>query len=162
MGSTRDCAQDDRADEAYATALTCELPWPQKQPTFAARPEARIVDYYATLRLLEPRWGLDVKPAAFTVPRLVLVTIDSAALPDFVALRVALAADGHGEVLSDDRAGVDCLVAIARSTMLARLSVLAVMLAIRARFASSWPCVGLWPERAMLDFVGAEARLITG
>ena len=124
---------------------------------------ARIVDREATARLLEPWLGAGLNIDELPVPRLVIVTIDEANPPDFAALRAALGPDVPSASLDDHRTWVDRLVAMARTTVLIGIAVLALMLAatlLTVVFATRGAMAGNGHIIEVLHFVGAEARFI--
>ena len=124
---------------------------------------ATIVDRGATQRLLEPWLGAGFDLDELPVPRLVIVTIDPAAPPDFIALRAALAEAVPQAILDDHRTWVDRLVAMANTTVVIGVSVLALMLAatvLAIVFATRGAMAGNGHIIEVLHFVGAEARFI--
>jgi len=124
---------------------------------------ATIVDRGATQRLLEPWLGAGFDLDELPVPRLVIVTIDPAAPPDFIALRAALAETVPRAILDDHRTWVDRLVAMANTTVTIGASVLALMLAatvLAIVFATRGAMAGNGDIIEVLHFVGAEARFI--
>jgi cell division transport system permease protein len=124
---------------------------------------ATIVDRGATQRLLEPWLGAGFDLDELPVPRLVIVTIDPAAPPDFIALRAALAETVPRAILDDHRTWVDRLVAMANTTVTIGVSVLALMLAatvLAIVFATRGAMAGNGDIIEVLHFVGAEARFI--
>jgi cell division transport system permease protein len=124
---------------------------------------ATIVDRGATQRLLEPWLGAGFDLDELPVPRLVIVTIDPANPPDFIALRAALAEAVPRAILDDHRTWVDRLVAMANTTVTIGVSVLALMLAatvLAIVFATRGAMAGNGDIIEVLHFVGAEARFI--
>ena len=71
---------------------------------------AEIVDRSSTARLLEPWLGEGFDMDELPVPRLVIVTIDEAAPPDFAAMRQALAESVPSASLDDHRAWANRLI----------------------------------------------------
>ncbi len=127
--------------------------------------QAKIVDRAATARLLEPWLGPNLDIDALPVPRLVIVTIDRNAPPDFALLRDNLRVDGFGAELDDHRTWVDRLVAMAHSSILVGIGVLGLMLgatALSIVFATRGAMAGAGHVIEVLHFVGAEARFIAG
>src|SRR5690606_8547357 len=88
----------------------------------------RIVDRAATMRLLEPWLGSGFDIEQLPVPRLVIVTIDENAPPDFAAMRAAITTATPSATLDDHRTWVDRLVAMAHTTVTIGIAVLALML----------------------------------
>lgn len=127
--------------------------------------EATIVDREATARLLEPWLGSDLSLDDLPVPRLVIVTIDTAAPPDFEAMRAALEEQVPNASLDDHRTWVDRLVAMARTTVTIGLATLVLMLsatALTVIFATRGAMSGNGHVIEVLHFVGAEAGFIAG
>ena len=130
---------------------------------FAGVRSAAIVDREATIRLLEPWLGSGFDIDELPVPRLVIVTIDPVAPPDFTAMRTALAAEIPQAALDDHRTWVDRLIAMARTTVTIGVSVLALMLSatvLSVVFATRGAMAGNGHIIEVLHFVGAEARFI--
>jgi cell division transport system permease protein len=131
--------------------------------SFAGVRQATIVDRAATQRLLEPWLGAGLEIDELPVPRLIVVTIDPAAPPDFAAMRAALAETVPTAILDDHRTWVDRLVAMARTTVTIGLSVLVLMLSatvLTVVFATRGAMAGNGHIIEVLHFVGAEARFI--
>lgn len=131
--------------------------------SFSGVRAATIVDRGATQRLLEPWLGAGFDLDELPVPRLVIITIDPAGPPDFIALRAALADAVPQAVLDDHRTWVDRLVAMANTTVTIGVSVLALMLAatvLAIVFATRGAMAGNGDIIEVLHFVGAEARFI--
>ncbi|MGB8816933.1 MAG: ABC transporter permease [Rhizobiaceae bacterium] len=127
--------------------------------------DARIVDKEATSRLLEPWLGAGLDIDALPVPRLVIITIDPTSPPDFTALKSAVAAAVPQAMLEDHRNWVERLVAMARSTVVIGLGVLALVLtatALAVIFATRGAMAGNGHIIEVLHFVGAEGRFIAG
>jgi cell division transport system permease protein len=125
--------------------------------------DARIVDKEATARLLEPWLGAGLDIDALPVPRLVIVTIDPASPPDFAAMRAAVSNAVPQAVLEDHRNWVDRLVAMARTTVLIGVVVLALVLtatALAVVFATRGAMAGNGHIIEVLHFVGAEGTFI--
>jgi cell division transport system permease protein len=132
---------------------------------FAGVRSAAIVDREATVRLLEPWLGSGFDMDELPVPRLVIVTIDPDAPPDFSQMRAALATEVPRATLDDHRTWVDRLVAMARTTVTIGVAVLALMLSatvLTVVFATRGAMAGNGHIIEVLHFVGAEARFIAG
>jgi cell division transport system permease protein len=132
---------------------------------FAGVRSAMVVDRAATMRLLEPWLGAGFDIDELPVPRLVIVTIDPAAPPDFAAMRDALSGEVPQASLDDHRTWVDRLIAMANTTVTIGLAVLALMLAatvLSVIFATRGAMAGNGHIIEVLHFVGAEARFIAG
>jgi cell division transport system permease protein len=130
---------------------------------FAGVREARIVDEEATARLLEPWLGRGVDIGELPVPRLVIVTIDEGNPPDFAMMRELLAEAVPVATLDDHRTWVDRLIAMARTTVLIGMGVLALMLSatvLSVIFATRGAMAGNGHIIEVLHFIGAEAGFI--
>lgn len=130
---------------------------------FAGVRSASIVGQDATLRLLEPWLGTGFNLEELPVPRLVIVTIDPVAPPDFAALRSALAEAVPQASLDDHRTWVDRLIAMANTTVTIGVSVLILMLSattLAIVFATRGAMAGNGHIIEVLHFVGAEAGFI--
>ena len=130
---------------------------------FSGVRQATIVDRAATMRLLEPWLGSDIDLDELPVPRLVIVTIDPVAPPDFAAMRASLSEQVPQAMLDDHRTWVDRLVTMARTTVTIGISVLALMCAatvLTVVFATRGAMAGNGHIIEVLHFVGAEARFI--
>ncbi|HEY5817526.1 MAG TPA: ABC transporter permease [Mesorhizobium sp.] len=124
---------------------------------------AKVIDREATARLLEPWLGSGLNIDELPVPRLIVVTIDPEAQPDFTAIRAQLAESLPSASLDDHRTWVDRLVAMARTTVGIGFSVLALILAATVLcvvFATRGAMAGNGHIIEVLHFVGAEARFI--
>ena len=124
---------------------------------------AEILDRDATARLLEPWLGTGLDLEELPVPRLVIVTIDEGAPPDFAAMRIALTAAVPNASLDDHRTWVDRLVSMAGTTVTIGLGILALMLAATVTtvvFATRGAMSGNGHIIEVLHFVGAEPGFI--
>jgi cell division transport system permease protein len=122
-----------------------------------------VVDRNATARLLEPWLGAGLDLDELPVPRLVTVTVDPAAPPDFPAMRAAIAEAVAGATLDDHRTWVDRLVAMAGTTVTIGAGILVLMLAatvLTVVFATRGAMAGNGHIIEVLHFVGAEAGFI--
>lgn len=127
--------------------------------------EARIVDREATARLLSPWLGEGLDLDELPVPRLVIVTIDESAPPDFAAIRAALAQETPSAKLDDHRTWIDRLVSMARTTVAIGIATLGLILAatvLTVVFATRGAMAGNGQIIEVLHFVGAEASFIAG
>jgi cell division transport system permease protein len=130
---------------------------------FAGVNGVQIVDRAATARLLEPWLGSGLDIDELPVPRLVIVTIDRASPPDFPSMRSMLTERIATASLDDHRTWADRLVAMARSTVMIGVAILALMLAatmLTVVFATRGAMAGNGHVIEVLHFVGAEARFI--
>jgi len=124
---------------------------------------AEIVDRASTARLLEPWLGEGFDMDELPVPRLVIVTIDEAAPPDFGAMRQALADAVPTATLDDHRAWSDRLISMARITVLIGVGILTLILAttmLTVIFATRGAMAGNRHIVEVLHFVGAETGFI--
>ncbi|MBO6554005.1 MAG: ABC transporter permease [Roseitalea sp.] len=124
---------------------------------------ARIIGREETLGLLEPWLGSGLGLDELPVPRLVVITIDETAPPDFAAMRAAITEAVPNATLDDHRAWVGRLVAMARTTTLAGLAVLALVMAalvMTVVFATRGALAGNHEVIEVLHFVGARAGFI--
>ncbi len=126
---------------------------------------ARIVDRQATERLLAPWLGEGLDLNELPVPRLVIVTIDEAAPPDFAAMRTALGRVVPTATLDDHRTWIDRLISMARTTVAIGLATLGLILAatvLTVVFATRGAMTGNGQIIEVLHFVGAESSFIAG
>ena len=124
---------------------------------------ASVVDRAATERLLEPWLGEGFDIDELPVPRLVIVTVDEAAPPDFEALRAALALAVPEAVLDDHRAWAMRLVAMARTTIFVGFGILGLMFTatmLTVIFVTRGAMAGNRHIIEVLHFVGAETGFI--
>lgn len=124
---------------------------------------AQIVDLSSTARLLEPWLGEGFDMDELPVPRLVIVTIDETAPPDFSAMRQALAESTPSASLDDHRAWADRLISMARITVFVGVGILALMFAttmLTVIFATRGAMAGNRHIVEVLHFVGAETSFI--
>ncbi|MFZ1681266.1 MAG: ABC transporter permease [Rhizobiaceae bacterium] len=132
---------------------------------FSGVTNARIVDLEGSAKLLEPWLGVGLDLASLPVPRLVVVTIDETAPPDFVLLARTLKDEIPQSSLDDHRAWVDRLSAMARTTIVIGAAILALMVAATITtvvFATRGAMAGATQIMEVLHFVGAESRFIAG
>jgi cell division transport system permease protein len=130
---------------------------------FSGVTAVRIVDRASTARLLEPWLGSGLDIDELPVPRLVIITIDRTAPPDFAEMRTALATELPSASVDDHRTWVDRLVTMARTTVTIGVTVLVLMLSATVLcvvFATRGAMAGNGHIIEVLHFVGAEARFI--
>jgi cell division transport system permease protein len=139
----------------------------QKAQAIAARFKgvtgASIVSREATARLLEPWLGKGLDIDELPVPRLVVVTIDTAHPPDFASMRNLVKAEIQSASLDDHRSWVDRLIAMAHMTVTIGIAVLVLMLSatvLSIVFATRGAMAGNGHIIEVLHFVGADARFI--
>lgn len=131
--------------------------------SFTGAVSAQIVDRSSTARLLEPWLGEGIDIDELPVPRLVIVSIDEAAPPDFAAMRQALAETVPEASLDDHRAWASRLISMARISVLVGVSILALMFAttmLTVIFATRGAMAGNRHIVEVLHFVGAETGFI--
>lgn len=124
---------------------------------------AEIVDRAATARLLEPWLGEGFDMDELPVPRLVIITIDELAPPDFDAIRQKLADAVPAAALDDHRAWASRLISMARITVLIGVGILVLMFAttmLTVIFATRGAMAGNRHIVEVLHFVGAETSFI--
>ncbi|MCD2178386.1 cell division protein FtsX [Rhizobium sp. C1] len=124
---------------------------------------ATIMDKQATSRLLEPWLGASLNIDELPVPRLVIVTIDESAPPDFEALRDALSKKIPQASLDDHRTWVNRLVSMARTTVMIGTGVLILVfsaMVLTVIFATRGALSGNRHIVEVLHFVGAEASFV--
>lgn len=124
---------------------------------------ATVMDKQATSRLLEPWLGASLNIDELPVPRLVIVTIDESAPPDFAALRDALAKKIPQASLDDHRTWVNRLVSMARTTVAIGTGVLVLVfsaMVLTVIFATRGALSGNRHIVEVLHFVGAEASFV--
>lgn len=127
--------------------------------------DATILDDAATARLLEPWLGEGLDLADLPVPRLVVITIDEDAPPDFLALATRLRAAVPQAELDDHRAWVSRLVTMARATVFVGVAVLTLVLVatvLTVVFATRGAMSGNRQIIEVLHFVGARSSFIAG
>lgn len=124
---------------------------------------ATIMDKQATSRLLEPWLGSNLNIDELPVPRLVIVTIDEYAPPDFAAMRQALTQKIPEATLDDHRTWVDRLVSMARTTVMIGTGILVLVfsaMVLTVVFATRGALSGNRHIVEVLHFVGAEASFV--
>lgn len=131
--------------------------------TFAGVASASIVDRAATARLLEPWLGSGLDIETLPVPRLVVVTIDIDAPPDFEAIAAAVARDIPNASFDSHRTWVDRLIAMAHTTSMFGIAIFLLMLSatvLTVVFATRGAMAGAGHVIEVLHFIGAESRFI--
>ena len=125
--------------------------------------DARIVEEEVAAALLEPWLGSGLPLDELPVPRLIELTVDLDALPDFEEMREGLSVAVPGASLDDHRGWVDRLVTAANFAILAGTALLALVLgatALTVVFATRGAMVGNRHIVEVLHFVGAEALFV--
>jgi cell division transport system permease protein len=124
---------------------------------------AEIVDRAATARLLEPWLGTGLDIDTLPVPRLVVVTINTDAPPDFEAFAAAVARDLPNATFDSHRTWVDRLITMARTTAIIGAIIFVLMLTatiLTVVFATRGAMAGAGHVIEVLHFIGAESRYI--
>ena len=130
---------------------------------FAGVRSATVINLDETVALLEPWIGTGAEVEALPIPRLVVITIDETAPPDFTAMRTAIVEAVPNATLDDHRAWVDRLVAMARTMTWAGFVILAMVLGalvMTVVFATRGALAGNHEVIEVLYFVGARAGFI--
>jgi len=125
---------------------------------FAGVKGASIIDKDATARLLEPWLGSGLNIDELPVPRLVVVTIDENAPPDFETTRAIPAA-----TFDDHRTWVYRLVSMAHTTVFVGTGVLSLVIAatvLTVIFATRGAMSGNGHIIEVLHFIGAESKFV--
>lgn len=131
--------------------------------TFAGTKSAEIVDRAATARLLEPWLGPGLNLDDLPVPRLIVITIDETAPPDFGTMRASLSESIPQAILDDHRTWVDRLIAMAQTTALIGTGVLVLVfsaMVLTVIFATRGALSGNRHIVEVLHFVGAETNFV--
>lgn len=125
--------------------------------------DARIISQDDTAALLEPWLGGGLDFDELPIPRLVIVTIDENAPPDFEAMRSLINETVDNATLDDHRAWVSRLVTMARTTTWVGLAILVLVLgalALTVVFATRGAMAGNHDVIEVLHFVGARGSFI--
>ncbi len=132
--------------------------------TFDGITSASIVDRAATARLLEPWLGSGLDLDTLPVPRLVVVTIDPDAPPDFEAIAASVARDIPNGSFDSHRTWVDRLITMARTTAWFGSGIFILVLAatvLTVVFATRGAMAGAGHVIEVLHFVGARQGFIS-
>lgn len=130
---------------------------------FAGVKATNIIDKDATARLLEPWLGTGLNIDELPVPRLVVVTIDESAPPDFDTMRTELTRAIPAASFDDHRTWVDRLVSMAHTTVLVGTAVLSLVIAatvLTVIFATRGAMSGNSHIIEVLHFIGAESKFV--
>lgn len=125
--------------------------------------DAQIISMPETQDLLAPWLGAELDLSQLPVPRLVVVTIDESAPPNFDAMRAAIVQEVPNASLDDHRAWVERLVLMARTTTFAGVAVLLLVmtaLVFTVVFATRGALAGNQIIIEVLHFVGARSGFI--
>lgn len=132
--------------------------------SFEGVDKATALDDAATSRLLEPWLGSGLKLDELPVPRLITVSIEDGARPDFVALRNRLENEVPGASLDDHRAWVDRLTTMAYTMVSIGVAIFILMMIatiLTVVFATRGAMAGNRDVVDVLHFVGADAKFIS-
>ena len=127
--------------------------------------EARAYTKQESARLVEPWLGGGLSLDDLPIPRLIVVKLASGVLPDFEALRRALAAQVAGATLDDHRRWIDRMRTMAGTAVAAGVAVLALVLAVTVlsvTFATRGAMATNRPIIEVLHYVGATDGFIAG
>lgn len=130
---------------------------------FAGVKGTSVIDKDATARLLEPWLGSGLNIDELPVPRLVVVTIDESAPPDFETMRAELTRAIPTASFDDHRTWVDRLVSMANTTVLIGTGVLSLVIAatvLTVIFATRGAMSGNSHIIEVLHFIGAESKFV--
>ncbi|ENQ07389.1 hypothetical protein L257_01906 [Brucella abortus 82-3893] len=130
---------------------------------FAGVKGTAIIDKEATARLLEPWLGSGLNIDELPVPRLVVVTIDENAPPDFESMRAELTWAIPAASFDDHRTWVYRLVSMANTTVLVGTAVLSLVIAatvLTVIFATRGAMSGNGHIIEVLHFIGAESKFV--
>lgn len=130
---------------------------------FAGVRAADVISLADSADLLEPWLGKGLDLTEIPVPRLVIITIDERAPPDFAAMRAAITEAVPNATLDDHRAWVARLVSMARAMVYAGLAVLVLVLSalvLTVVFATRGAMAGNHEVIEVLHFVGARDGFI--
>jgi cell division transport system permease protein len=141
-----------------------------RKATEIARATPGIADVRAytkqeSARLVEPWLGGGLSLDDLPIPRLIVVKLASGVLPDFAALRRALAAQVAGATLDDHRRWIDRMRTMAGTAVAAGVGVLALVLAVTVlsvTFATRGTMATNRPIIEVLHYVGATDGFIAG
>ncbi|KAB2768035.1 ABC transporter permease [Brucella anthropi] len=122
-----------------------------------------IIDKDATARLLEPWLGSGLNIDELPVPRLIVVTIDENAPPDFETMRTEITRAIPAATFDDHRTWVDRLVSMAHTTVFVGTGVLSLVIAatvLTVIFATRGAMSGNGHIIEVLHFIGAESKFV--
>lgn len=125
--------------------------------------QARILDWEATKRMLEPWLGDGIEPDDLPIPRLIILQIDPQSRPDFSILSAELAKAIPNASLDDHNAWVERLQAMASATVVVGLVIFLLMLSatcLAAIFATQGALAGNRQVVEVLHFVGATDEFV--
>jgi cell division transport system permease protein len=127
--------------------------------------DVRAMSKQESERLLEPWLGSGLTLSELPVPRMIIVTLGSAATPDLDQLRRVLERDVPGASLDDHRGWIGRMRAMAGSAVAAGIFILMLMIAatmLSVSFATRGAMAANRPVIEVLHFVGAKNSFIAG
>ena len=127
--------------------------------------DVRAYTKQESARLVEPWLGGGLSLDDLPIPRLIVVKLASGMVPDFGALRRALAAQVAGASLDDHRRWIDRMRTMAGTAVAAGVAVLALVLAVTVlsvTFATRGAMATNRPIIEVLHYVGATDGFIAG
>jgi cell division transport system permease protein len=127
--------------------------------------DVRAFTKQESAQLVEPWLGGGLSLDDLPIPRLIVVKLASGMLPDFGALRRALAAQVAGATLDDHRRWIDRMRTMAGTAVVAGVGVLALVLAVTVlsvTFATRGAMATNRPVVEVLHFIGARNGFIAG
>jgi cell division transport system permease protein len=141
-----------------------------RKATEIARATPGVADVRAytkqeSARLVEPWLGGGLSLDDLPIPRLIVVKLASGMMPDFGALRRALAAQVAGATLDDHRRWIDRMRTMAGTAVVAGVAVLGLVLAVTVlsvTFATRGAMATNRPIIEVLHYVGATDGFIAG
>jgi cell division transport system permease protein len=116
-------------------------------------------------KLIEPWLGTGLVLDDLPIPRLIVVRMASGAIPDFAALRKALAAQVPEATLDDHRRWIDRMRTMADTAVAGGLGVLALVLVVTVlsvSFATRGAMATNRPIVEVLHFIGATDGFVAG
>lgn len=131
--------------------------------TQAGVTEGRVVPRAETERLLEPWLGKGLELSDLPVPRLVVLKVNPALLPDIAVLRAQLRRDVPGASLDDHRGWSQRLSTMANTIIIAGSAIVLLIFlaaAMAVAFATRGAMAGSHDSIEVLHFVGANDDFI--
>ena len=131
--------------------------------TFEGVAKVVTLDDEATVRLLEPWLGSGLKLEELPVPRLLTVSLEDHAKPDFTAMRARLENEVPGASLDDHRTWVDRLTTMAWTMVAVGTAIFTLVMAATVTtviFATRGAMAGNKDVVEVLHFVGADGKFI--
>ena len=140
--------------------LTRALALARAQPGIT---EGRIVPRAESERLLEPWLGKGLELTELPVPRLIVLKMNPALLPDIAALRAQLRIDVPGASLDDHRGWSQRLSTMANTIIISGVTIVLLIFlaaAMAVAFATRGAMAGSQESIEVLHFVGADDDFI--